>query len=438
MCETASNAASCSHRAANRRPSSWRKLRAFGGFICVVAAVASALPRARAQESNALPQLLSAGVPAESPRLPELSRFYGALSALAHHQRSDSVRIWWLGDSHTASDFWTGAVRSALIERYGSGGPGFLRLGVPLRHDLATFERNGRFRIEPESPARRSPQDNGVFGPGGMRVTPLSPGARLSVRVSPQALRGRARFTLLYDFKQPGDFVVRLGAASFTLSASTEALHVPGSPILRRTFEGSASDVFSIEARRGKPRFYGVYVEGTEAGVVLDTFGINGARIATALAWAEAPFVAEVSARNPDLVVVAFGTNEAFDELRVSAYDAQLKSLLARLRQRGTVDCLVLGPPDAMAPGGEPVPRVSEITQVYAAAARSAGCAFVSAQALMGGPGSFQRWQQEEPQLASADRIHLTPKGYRKLGELTLGALFGGAAEPLSVLKNSP
>lgn len=424
---------SCSRRAANRRRFWWPSA-ALGATL----ALAVGLPRAVAQGQSSVPPLLSAGVPQLAPRLPELAHFSQALSALARHQRTESVRIVWLGDSHTASDFWTGAVRSALSERFGGGGPGFLRLGVPLRHDLATFERSGRFRIEPESPARRSPQDNGVFGLGGMRVTPLSDAARISVRLGPQALRGRARFTLLYDFKQAGEFTLRLGNDSWLVKSSSEAGHIAGSPILRRSVEGNVGDVLVIEAHRGKPRFYGVLVEGSEPGVVLDTLGINGARIATALAWAEAPFAAEVAARNPDLVVVAFGTNEAFDELRSSAYDAQLRSLMARLRQRSNVDCLVMGPPDAMAPSGEPAPRVAEITQVYAATARSLGCAFVSAQALMGGPGSFQRWQQEEPQLASADRIHLTPKGYRKLGELTLGALFGGGGEALSVLKNSP
>lgn len=358
---------------------------------------------------------------------PELRHFYEALGALERHQRSDSVRVLWLGDSHTASDFLSGAVRARLVERYGSGGPGFLRLGVPVRHDLATFERSGRFRIQPESPATRLHQDDGVFGFGGMRVTPLSDGARLGVRVAPRSVRGRAKFTLLYDTKLGGEFVMRLGSSSVRVRGSEGAAHIPGSPILRRSLEGNDGDAFSVEVRRGKPRFYGVFVDGSEPGVVVDTVGINGARVATALAWAEAPFAAEVAARNPELVVLAFGTNEAFDELRVSAYESQVAQLLRRLRQRPNVDCLVLGPPDAMAASGDPAPRVAEITRVYAASARTLGCAFVSAQALMGGPGAFSTWQRQDPQLASADRIHLTPKGYRKLGELTFEALFAGA-----------
>lgn len=389
----------------------------------------------------------SAPARADTPRLAssaaaqhaaELQHFQAALDALEHGERSQSVRVLWLGDSHTASDFLTGALRARLVERYGSGGPGFLRLGVPVRHDLATFERSGRFRIQPVSPATRLHQDDGVFG-FGMRVTPLSDGARLGVRVAPQAVRGRAKFTLLYDTKLGGEFVMRLGSAQVSVrGADGGGLRVPGSPIMRRSIEGDASAPFSVEVRRGRPRFYGLFVDGSEPGVVVDTVGINGARVATALAWAEAPFAAEVAAREPDLVVVAYGTNEAFDELRVSAYAAQLTELVRRLRRRPNVDCLVLGPPDALAPSGEPAPRVAEITRVYAATARALGCAFVSGQALMGGPGSFQRWQQEEPQLASADRIHLTPKGYRNLGGLVFDALFAAPPAAPPEAKNSP
>lgn len=388
--------------------------------------------------ASSLPQRLQVGVPSESARPPELARFFAALDALSRKQRSESVRILWLGDSHTASDFMTGTWRSALSERFGAGGPGFLRLGVPVRHDWATFERSGRFRIEPMSPSTRFRRDDGVFGLGGMRITPSSD-ARLLVRVAPQSLRGRARHTLLFDFKQPGEIVLRLGSEVVSVKSANDASRVPGSPILRRTLEGGVNDAFTLEVRRGKPRFYGLIVEGSEPGVVLDAVGINGARIATALAWAEAPFVAEVTARKPDLVVVAFGTNEAFDELRPSAYEAQLRALMSRLRTNTNVDCLVIGPPDATAPTGEPAPRIAEISAVYASTARSLGCAFFSGQSLMGGPGAFQRWAQQEPALASADRIHLTPKGYRKLGELTLGALFGAPpVDPVSAFRNSP
>jgi lysophospholipase L1-like esterase len=427
------------------------RARTLGGVLLACGSLLTALafvfggiggaPRARA-DSPLLPTAPSASAspllgivppPLAFGRPPELAHFFEGLDALERHARADSVRIVWLGDSHTAADFLTGTLRSALAQRYGAGGPGFLRVGVPVRHDFATLGRSGRFRIEPEPPARRSQQGDGVFGLGGMRATPLSDAARMTIKLAPQALRGRARYTVLFDFKQPGEFTLELGSSLVHVRSTADAERASGSPILRRRLEGDATDTLTLEVRRGKPRFYGVIAEGSEPGVVLDTLGIDGARIATALAWAEAPFIAEVTARKPDLVVVAFGTNEAFDELRVSAYDAQLRALVGRMRQASQADCLVLGPPDALAPGGEPEVRVAEISRVYAATARALGCAFVSAQALMGGAGGFQRWLHQDPPLSRPDRIHLTPKGYRRLGELLFASLLGEPAD-----KNSP
>jgi lysophospholipase L1-like esterase len=87
-----------------------------------------------------------------------------------------------------------------------------------------------------------------------------------------------------------------------------------------------------------------------------------------------------------------------------------------------------LGPPDSLHRDGKPVRRVPEISVAYAAVARRSGCAFVSQLSLMGGFGSFASWASERPPLAFSDGIHLTRRGYQRLGELVFETLFGGAA----------
>jgi lysophospholipase L1-like esterase len=374
-------------------------------------------------------------------RAPELSRFFAALDALARRERAESVRVLWFGDSHTAADYYTGAVRQALALHYGSGGPGFVRVGVgSYRHDLATLNRVGHFRIEPEPPARRSLQGDGVFGLGGMRVAPIAGPATMTLKVSPRALRGRVKFQLLFELPEAAAFRVSAGTQSLDVTDASRAERLAGSPILRLELSVEANCALTIEVRKGRPRFYGAVVEGSEPGLVLDTLGIDGARVATPLAWAEAPFIAEVAARKPELVVLAYGTNEAFDELNVAAYDKQVSDFLARL-QRGApaADCLIVGPPDALGTNGETAPRVASISDVYARVAARLGCAFVSAQSLMGGPGGFSSWLREDPPLARPDRIHLSPRGYRRLGELLAASVFGEPLPaPAGADKNSP
>lgn len=60
----------------------------------------------------------------------------------------------------------------------------------------------------------------------------------------------------------------------------------------------------------GRPQLFGVVVEGDKPGLVLDTVGLNGARLATFLAWEPDAWSAELARRKPELVVIAFGTNE--------------------------------------------------------------------------------------------------------------------------------
>src|SRR5450432_2962874 len=72
---------------------------------------------------------------ATDPAKLDLPHFYADLAGLEQHKRKAPVRVLWLGDSHTAADYLTGALRARLQTRFGAAGPGFVRLGVkPYRH----------------------------------------------------------------------------------------------------------------------------------------------------------------------------------------------------------------------------------------------------------------------------------------------------------------
>jgi len=359
-------------------------------------------------------------VPAQS-----LARFFGALAELERKQRRESVRILWLGDSHTAADFWTGAVRSALAARFGAGGPGFLRAGVqPYRHDHVKCGREGRFRVQPDPPARRAPQGDGVFGLGGMRVLPDA-GATTTLEVLAGGLSGKANYEILYRLPPGSSLRIELGSQALRVDDKSPCERVAGSPISRLRLPAALGEPLEITALGGAPELFGVIAEGSEPGVVLDAAGIDGARIATPLAWAEEPFIAEVRARAPTLYAIAYGTNEVFDAVRVDRYAEQLKALVGRLRRGAPdADCLIVGPPDSAGPGATgSEPRVSEIDRLEERTALELGCAYLSAYRLMGGEGSFVRFLSETPRLARPDRIHLTPKGYEKLGDASAAEL---------------
>jgi lysophospholipase L1-like esterase len=425
--------------------------------LLLLACAASAADRAPVPDLSYLPPIERSRVPAPLPPpaarigppsqpagkrapplafqgFPQLSRAAEAFDALGRGLRSQPVRVLWLGDSHTAADHLTGSVRALLFERFGPGGPGFLRLGLaPTRHEHASLQRIGMARTEPSPPSRRAPQADGMFGLGGMRISVLER-SELRLKVLPGAIAGRARHTLLYDLPAGSRFTLALGRERRTISTVDPRLSRSGSPVQRLEIEGEATDTLVIDVVAGAPRFYGAIVEGSEPGVVLDAIGIDGARVGTALAWDGPAFEAELADRRPDLFVLAFGTNEAFDGVRVDRYQGELERLLERFRRGAPgADCVILGPPDALTRAGTPVRRVPEISDAYESVARRAGCAFVSQQELMGGFGSFATWAAERPPFAFSDGLHLTRRGYQRLGALLFGALFDApASAPVS------
>ncbi len=348
-----------------------------------------------------------------------LSHFYANLTGLGPRTRDSPVRILWLGDSHTAADYLTGKVRARLQARFGAGGPGFLRVGLKsYRHTQVQVGCDGPWRVEPPQPSRRAPFDDAIFGLGGMRSSPDGAPAGASFALRPGAAHGRIHWQVWYSLADGGSFRVSLGGVSQVIGKSTAEVEIPGSGFASLPLDSALSDRLELVTLGGAPKFYGVIAEGSDPGLVLDTVGIDGARVATALAWSEPSFEAALRSRGPSLVVLAFGTNEAFDGDKLDKYRGQYQELLARVQNAApTADCLLLGLPDANAVGGGSEPRVAELDALQRSIASELGCGFVSQLAIMGGPGGYSSWANQSPSLARGDRLHLSPKGYEVIAD---------------------
>jgi lysophospholipase L1-like esterase len=382
--------------------------------------------RTAAALGSAAPRSLPEGLAPEAADPPgavlapgPLAGFFQSLRELSAGSRQDHVRVLWLGDSHTAADYLSGSVRTALQARFGDAGPGFVRIGTrPYRHDGLKIVRDGKWNVDPDPPARRARQDDGVFGLAGTRAVP-GPGASFSVdlRPRPPNPEDAASFELSYMLPPGASFDVELGDKRSTVTPQSSS-DVAASGISHLTLTAPLRSHLLLTPRTGAPRLFGLIIERkARVGVVLDTAGIDGARLETPLAWNEAAFTAEVARRSPQLFVIAYGTNEAFDALKVERYAGHLAQLVQRIRAGAArASCLVLGPTDA--PLGEgSVPRVAEVGQVLQQASSALGCSFISLQQLMGGEGSFARGMRAKERLAQPDKLHLTPKGYQELGQ---------------------
>lgn len=366
-----------------------------------------------------------------------LRRFFESLAKLEAGQAQDDVRVTQFGDSHTAADIQTGAVRRALQTRFGDGGRGFVAIGRPWKRYLQDGVRVGmstEWAPDKAKVERGKLTGDGMYGLSGIGLFTRQHGARAWTDVTTKTSRAELDY-----LEQPngGAFDVFVDGVR-VVRVSTRAEKAASA---FRAFDISEASAHQLEIRAvgdGDVRVYGMSLDRAQHGIVLDALGINGARVTTALSWNEHHWAEQLKHRSPSLVVLAYGTNESTDlDMPQHMYERQLVDALGRVaRAVPTASCLLLGPPDrairatskeaslgasasADAKDKETwvtAPKIAEIIAAQKRVAEAAGCAFYDQQAAMGGAGSIAAWASEETPRAQKDRVHLTRDGYAQLG----------------------
>ncbi|HMJ16303.1 MAG TPA: GDSL-type esterase/lipase family protein, partial [Polyangiaceae bacterium] len=238
-----------------------------------------------------------------------------------------------------------------------------------------------------------------------------------------------------------GDFTLRVDGKNIARIKTRSANAGPAYYAFRTTPGRHA-----IRARlhgRGVVRLFGITAETARPGVVVDTLGISGSRLASSLRWQEETWTSALQRRSPDLVTFAYGTNELMDPGHSSAaYQRQLRAVLTRLRKAlPEVSCAFIAPFDVpKREGGSWVgrPRLVEIIETQRRISQEFGCAFWDGYAFMGGGGALHRWSRANPPLASRDHVHLTRRGYVYAGTAIGDALMRAYDEGLAQSSGAP
>jgi lysophospholipase L1-like esterase len=206
-----------------------------------------------------------------------------------------------------------------------------------------------------------------------------------------------------------GDFVLKLDGKQIARIGTRGERVAPGYYSFQTT--PGAHRIHARIAGNGPVRLFGVVGEGDAPGVVVDTLGISGTRMADQLRWREDLWAETVRRRAPSLVTFAYGTNEANEtQLTLAAYEAGVTRVIERLRRAAPeASCLLIAPFDV---ASSTRPRLLRILDAQRRLSRELGCGFWDGYAFMGGEGSMTRWIKAKPPFASPDHIHLTRRGY--------------------------
>jgi len=356
-----------------------------------------------------------------------LEPFYTALRNLKAGQDEDGkVRILSYGASHTDADIYPHYVRAYLQERFGDGGHGFVHIAKPWRwYGHVDLEIEGFKYWKTEHAQSESSRNDGYYGLLGASLSARD--RRASGRVTHRNGTVGSRYEVSF-LKQPKGGSFRIAVDDRTIATvKTRSRELGPGYYAFEIKEGSHSIALQAVGD-GEIRMFGMTIEREQPGVVVDTLGIGGSRATNMLGWNEAVWADSVRRRDPALITLAYGTNEAGDSGSMANYEAGLREVLARLRRAAPrAACLLIGPGDFPLPLDDgrygPRPRVSEIVITQERIAREAGCAFWDLRAFMGGELSMIQWVHANPQMAKEDHIHFTRRGYVRMGMALVDAM---------------
>lgn len=336
---------------------------------------------------------------------------------LSHPPENMSLHILQYGDSHTASDDWANQMRQEFQAKFGVGGAGYTLPGHPFL-GYRRFDSHGSNSKGWYTGGIVTHRDDGADGLGGVSLTSHTAGETVTLTVECEQLE-------LHYLKQPGG-----GELQFNVDDAPVATIATDGDLGPGVYSYMASPGphhYTVRTLSSAPvRLFG-WVAQNHAGVTYETLGINGAQANLILGWDQKILAGELTSRDPALIVLAYGTNEALSRAwTADAYRTGLVEIIHRLRDAvPTASILMIGPPDCeyRLRGARrlPFPHLDQVIDIQRDVAQTNGCAFWDWRAAMGGPGAVRQWVQAG--LGQGDYTHLTSAGYRMAGGMLFDEL---------------
>jgi lysophospholipase L1-like esterase len=354
----------------------------------------------------------------------ELDHFYAALL------KGGSVRVLHYGDSPTTADLITADARAMLQRQFGDGGTGFVLIARPwawYNHRGVDMDASG-WKIDVGGTTTEV--KDGMYGLGAATFRgsngasahwTLKDGQHRRVEISYLSQPDGGSFSFEADDKELGT----VETASETRSPGFASFDLP-----------PGSKHFTLRVTSGSVRLYGADFRKSSKGVVYSSLGVNGANVTLlSRAMNGTHWTAQLHHYNPDLIVLAYGTNESgFPKFVDNTWGPELVLAVHRVRAAlPNASILLMSPMDRgernKAGEIDTIAALPRLVKIESKIASEEGVAFFNTFQAMGGEGTMARWYSAEPRLVGADYIHPMPGGAKIVGELLYDALRDGYNE---------
>lgn len=317
-------------------------------------------------------------------------------------------RILQLGDSHTAGDYFSDWLRRRLQAEFGDGGVGWSFPHKVKGQRSAVLDFSGSWQV------LSSRRDTADFPMGG--VIARSQGMQILEIIPRQAQPASAiTFTLSSSQQQSGLMVRDALGQQFRI--------VEGDSMAGQWFYAyfKATPPLSVQSGDGAVwTLGGINIENERAGVVYSAMGINGAQLGEVDKW-RADWWQDLRRSRADLVVLAYGTNEAFmtpfnPEQMQRRWMQTIDGIRRTLPEAGI---LIIGAPESLkGTGGRcgtRAPSLDAVQSVQLQSAQQRQTLYWSWQNAMGGECGMKGWIARK--LGRSDGVHFSQDGYEAAAE---------------------
>jgi lysophospholipase L1-like esterase len=352
-----------------------------------------------------------------------------------------------LGDSHTAADYFTGEVRAQLQQRYGNGGVGYIDAGKPhigVRSNTVKITASSGWSYH----AIQRSDDIGQFWLSGFNAVTSASGETLSFAADNPVPFDSIEIEAL---RQPGGGSIDISLDG-TVKASADLGGKTVEPLVLRLRPDAATRdrvrQIEIHTRSDGPvsiASVGLYLR--QAGVSYNNIGYPGATVDLLNKFDPTLMADDLRRLDPQIVVLAFGTNEASKpNLTAASYERTYEKAIARITATlPNAQIVLVGPPDGAerpphcagkhtseachpaAPvssaGAVPEPtdcdwhtiaHLDLVRDVERRIAERHGFTYWNWASIQPGDCASAQWVAASPPLMTPDHVHFTPLGYHK------------------------
>jgi lysophospholipase L1-like esterase len=270
------------------------------------------------------------------------------VKGIAPPNKHGGLTILQIGDSHTAADYFTGEIRRLLQRRFGNGGPGYIEVGRPhpgVRSAIVNVavssgwsysalqksDDSARYHLSGfDAEARRAGET--------LKFAPAEPVAYDSIEIQTLSGPEHGEIEVSINDQPPTRYSLRSdadGRQLFTIQPSKAGNRL------------QKLQIKTLNDRR--VTISGVGIFNRRSGVSYSNVGFPGATIDIVNKYDGEMLEQELKSLAPQIVVLAFGTNEGFnDNLDLERYRAHYRSVIQKIRAASPGARIVMvGPPQA-------------------------------------------------------------------------------------------